>query len=96
MQTDTRYKATLLNTVTEYDRRQAKGKRYNPYALGHYAEALGRVDRYVSMGHDLRSAIVTCFIGPLCDKLLKSAGLPVMTVQEARYGLETPLPELDD
>ncbi len=86
----------LFNAVTEFDRRASKRKGYNPHALGHYAAALQNVKRYVAMGHDLRDAIITCFLGRLCDCCLKSVGLDVMTKDEAKYGLANRLPQLDD
>lgn len=86
----------LFNAVTAYDIK-ASGKRgYNPYALGHYAAALSKVQQYVDNGHSLRDAIITCFLGRLCDTLLRAVKLPVMTQDEAKYGLAIKLPELDD
>lgn len=90
-----KYKIALFNAVTEYDRKQSTKRGYNPHALGHYAAALQNVDRYVDAGHDLRSAIITCFLGRLCDKLLKAVDLPLMTNDEAKRGLAVKLPELD-
>lgn len=82
----------LFNAVTGYDRQQSTKKGYNPYALGHYAKALGNVKWYTENGFPLRKAIITCFTGRLCDKLLRAVDLPVMTRDEARFGLVRRLP----
>lgn len=84
----------LLNALTEYDCQQSTKKGYNPYALGQYLQALQNVGRYLEAGFPLRDAIVTCFLGRLCDKLLKAASLPLLTRDEAKYGLAKKLPEL--
>jgi hypothetical protein len=80
---DTKTHATILNTLTTYDRRYNKR---NPYALGHYAKALNAVRWHVERGQDLRTAIVAFFTGKLCDRVLKSVGLELMTDSEARHG----------
>jgi len=87
---------TLLNVLTAHDIKESKGKRYNPYALGQYFQALDRASRYVAMGHDLRLALLNCFNGRLLDKLLKAAELPVSTKEECYVGGYAQLPELDD
>jgi hypothetical protein len=86
----------LFNAVSEYDRRQSRSKSYNPYALAHYARSLGYVRRYVQQGETLRDSILNCFLGRLADKLLKSAGLPLMTNDEAKFGPSNKLPELPE
>lgn len=88
--------ARLHAAIVDHDRRESKKRGYNPHALGQYCAALQRVDTYVAAGHDLRSAIITCFIGRLCDKLLVAAGLPLMSDDEARFGLANKLPEIDE
>ena len=88
--------ATLLNTLTEYDRKQSKKQGYSIYALTHYCKALNNVQRYVTAGHDLRDAIITCFLGKLADKFLKSVNLQLMTDNEAKFGLHNKLPELTE
>lgn len=88
--------ARLFNCMTEYDRAQARRKLgYNRHALGHYARALGDVQRHCEAGHPLRAAIISCFLGPLCDRMLRSVGLEEMTDAEARHGLAVKLPHLD-
>lgn len=89
-------RAKIINAFTAYDRRASSRKDHNPYALGHYCKALHRVDRYLEAGYPLRSAIVSCFCGRLCDSILRAIGEPLMTKEEARYGLLPALPYLDD
>lgn len=86
--------AKILNAITEHDRKAAGKRGYNRFALAHYAGALDNVRRHCDAGRDLRDAVITCYLGRLCDKVLVALGLPVMTEAEARHGLETPLPEL--
>ena len=86
----------LFNAMTEYDRKQSGRKGYNPHALGHYARGLQKVSQRVSIGQPLRDAIITEFVGRLCDTLLRAVGLPKMTDDEAKWGLAVKLPELPD
>lgn len=90
------HSVNLLNAVTEYDRAQSKKRGYNPYALGHYTRGLGNIRKRVDLGQPLRDAIITEFCGRLCDRLLRSVGLEVMSGREARHGLENKLPALPD
>lgn len=87
--------AQMLNAVCKYDESQAKLKSYNRYAFGQYMAALNRIAKYVNAGHDLRDAIIACFLGRLCDKILKAVDLPVMTKDECKFGLPVKLPYLD-
>lgn len=87
--------ASLLSAITAYDRAQSKRQSYNHYALGHYAKALGNIRQRLALGQELRDAIITEFVGRLCDRLLRAVDLPVMTDQEAR-GLAIKLPDLPD
>lgn len=88
--------AKLLNTLTEYDAKESTKKGYNRYALALYCGALIKTIRYADNGCGLRDAIVTCFCGRLCDKLLSAVDLEKMTADECKFGLATKLPELDE
>jgi hypothetical protein len=85
----------LLSSLTEYDRKQSTKPGYNRYALAHYCGALDRVKRYCDAGHPLRDAIATCFLGSLCNRLLKVVKLEPLTKDEFRFGLEKPLPYIE-
>lgn len=76
------FTAALFNAVTEHDQKQAKKPGYNIWALGHYARGLQLVEKHVDNGADLRDAITNCFVGQLCDKLLKAVKLPKLTQTE--------------
>jgi len=80
---DERTHAKLLHVLTEYDRKQSAKPYYNHYALGHYMGALHQVDSEAKHG-SLRTAIISHFLPPLTNKLLKAAGEPGMT-QEERF-----------
>lgn len=76
---------TLRHAVTRYDRRQEGRKGYNPYALGLYMGAVGRVEQDLLAGASLRGALVHNFNGRLLDFCLKS--LKLETYVEKRGAL---------
>jgi hypothetical protein len=88
-------RATILDAVTTWDRRQSTRPGYNIYALALYCKAIKRVALYAEKGHDLRDAVITCFLDRLCDHILKALKLEKMTKDEAKYGLENKLPYLE-
>jgi len=88
-------RATILSAFTDWDRKQSTKPGSNMYALGHYCKALQRVALYAEKGHNLRDAVITCFLGRLCDHILKALKLEKMTKDEAKYGLENKLPYLE-
>ena len=92
---DEKIRIKLLNTVTDYDRQQSKRSHYNFYAIGHYLGAVQRVVQHVDNGADLRTAVLNCFLGRLCDRVLKSVGLEKMTIEEAKYGAFEKLTDID-
>ena len=65
----------LQHAVTEYDRKQAGKRCWNPHALPLYLEAVERAVALVRAGKDVRSAIVANFNDRLLDRCLKAAGL---------------------
>lgn len=84
---DATNRARILNAFTTYDRKQVGKKGYNPYALSHYCAALDNVDEYMQQGKTLREAIIKSYLGRLCDAILRALDLPVMTKDEAKYGI---------
>lgn len=85
----------LLHCLTSYDRKQSTKLGHNPYALAHYCRALSRTQRYCEAGHTLRDAIATCFLGSLCNRLLKAVNLEPLSKAELKFGLEKPLPYIE-
>jgi hypothetical protein len=85
----------IVHAFTEHDRRESLKRHYNRYALAQYCEAGSRVAAYVSLGYNQRDAVLACFCGPLANKILRALGLPLMTKDEARYGVKLPCIELE-
>jgi hypothetical protein len=65
-------RSALVHAATRYDERQAKGKRYNRYALGQYLARIDDVCRDIANGATPRDAIVAGFTGPLLNAMLKA------------------------
>lgn len=86
----------IVHAFTEHDRKESKKNYYNPYALAHYCAAGQRVEAYVQAGYPLRDAVISCFRGRLADEILRSLRLPVMTMDEAKFGIQLPYIELED
>lgn len=85
----------LSTSLRKYDERQAKSRSYNPYAFGHYCRALQIVRAHVASGHDVRTAILNAFVGPLANRLIKALNLEPMSKDELRgWGFQK-LPEVD-
>ena len=75
-------RSALVHAVTQYDIRQARGKRYNRYALAQY---LGRVDdicQDIAKGATPRAALVAGMTGPLLACCLKAIGETAPTRDE--------------
>ena len=75
--TDTRLfggsiKTALVHAATRYDAQQAKGKRYNHYALGRYFLRIDEVCADIDNGATPRDAIVAAFTGSLLNVMLKA------------------------
>jgi hypothetical protein len=87
--------STILNALTEFDRKARTKPGHNPYAFAHYCRALQRIQLYNNSGHPLRESIITCLVGRLCDAVLKALKLEQMTKEEAKFGLFPKLPYLD-
>lgn len=67
---------SLAHIVTEYDRKEAAKRFYNPYALAQYLGAIQEVcDELAGKPEMLtRQAIVNHFDGRLCEVILKALG----------------------
>ena len=76
--------ARLVMAVTEYDRKQAKRKGYNRYALPQYLAAIRDAEQQRKRNEPIREALVYHFSGRLLDALLASIGEPKATLQEHR------------
>lgn len=68
-------KNKLISAATKYDARQAKGKRYNPYALGQYFARIDEIEKDITNGASPRDAICAGFTGSLLNAMLKAANL---------------------
>ncbi len=75
----------LQHTLIEYDRKESRKQGYNVYALALYLEALDSAMEYIEQGKDVRKVLTGHFNGRLCNALLKTAGCPKYTVEDA-YG----------
>lgn len=60
----------LAHAVTRHDRAQAKGKRYNPNALGIYLGRCNEVVERVAEGEDLQTVLEDCFNDRLLDHVV--------------------------
>ena len=67
----------LQTAITEYDRRQSRGRRYNPNALGLMLGALQDAERDVERGASLARALYDNFQDTLLSALERSVGLPL-------------------
>ena len=72
----------LISAVTAWDRRQSKGRFYNPHALGIMFQAVDDVCADIERGADPRNAIMAAFNDRLLDHVLRSVGLPTATTEE--------------
>jgi hypothetical protein len=72
--------ADLRHAVTRYDRAQARGKRYNPNALGIYLGRCEEVAERVAAGESLQPVLQDAFCDRLLDRVLislREQGYPV-------------------
>lgn len=67
-------RTALVRAVTQYDIRQARGKRYNPYAMGQYLQRVDDICDDIAKGASPRAAIVAGMTGPLLACCLKAIG----------------------
>jgi hypothetical protein len=67
----------LLSILTEYDRRESKKKRYNPYALAHYCKGIQNVADAMADGAAIEDALLKGFCGSLLKHIAKKLGLKV-------------------
>lgn len=61
----------ILTAICEYDRRQAKRKFYNIYALPQYIKAKQNAMELIETGVPVSEALADCFCGRLLDFILK-------------------------
>lgn len=76
--------AALVHAATQYDIRQARGKRYNHYALAQYLRRIQEVEEEIAAGKPLRAALLGAFHGRLLDCSLVAVGEPKFTRDEMR------------
>lgn len=67
-------RSALVHAVTQYDIRQARGKRYNVYALAQYLNRVDDICQDIAAGATPRAAIVAGMTGPLLACCLKAIG----------------------
>lgn len=82
-------KQDLMSAIVAYDKRMTSGELRrknvpNVYRFGHLCRALSNIEEMVDRGVELRASILRATTDRLCDRLLKAAGLPLMTLEEAR------------
>lgn len=75
-------KSALVHGLTQYDVRQSKGKRYNPYALGQYLIRIDEVCEDIANGASPRDAICAAFTGQLLACALKACEMPTASRDE--------------
>lgn len=75
----------IFNAMTEFDKRASKRAGYNPYALGHMAQALQNASEYCDEGRTVRAALCKAFCGRLLDCVLKAIGEPAATKGDRRF-----------
>jgi alkyl hydroperoxide reductase subunit AhpC len=74
----------LVHAVTEHDRKAAKGKRYNMWALPQYLRAIDEAMFLIDDGLSVRAALCQHFSGRLLDAVLKAVGETKSTDAEQR------------
>ncbi len=84
-------RSALVHALTQYDVRQARGKRYNRYALAQYLNRIDQVCADIEAGAAVRAALVAGFSGALLDCALKAVNEPKHTREES-YGLGVYVP----
>jgi len=75
-------RSALVHAVTQYDVRQSRGKRYNPYAMGQYLMRVDDILEDIARGALPRAAIVAGMTGPLLACCLKAIGEAAPTRDE--------------
>jgi len=67
-------RTALVHAVTQYDIRQARGKRYNQYAMGQYLTRVDDIMEDIAAGASPRDAICAGMTGSLLACCLKAIG----------------------
>jgi hypothetical protein len=75
-------RSALVHAVTQYDVRQARGKRYNRYAVGQYLRRVDDICDDIAKGAQPRAAIVAGMTGSLLACCLKAVGEAAPTRDE--------------
>ncbi len=86
----------LLNALTAFDRKEAKKKHYNRYALAQYCAALQSAQVDMDCGATLRESLLVNFIGHLLSALLRAVGEPDFTRDEMHFERTWIVPEVDE
>lgn len=66
--------AALIHAATQYDVREAKGNRYNPYALAQYFMRIDDIKADIANGASPKAAIIAGTHGTLRNALLRAIG----------------------
>lgn len=87
MMTPEQVHTLVIHMLTQYDRKQAGKRNYNPYALAHYCRAAQEIEQDMHDGLPMRKAIVGHLCGRLLDLALKAVGESKSTNEEQRMKL---------
>ncbi len=77
-------RSALVHAATQHDIRNARGKRYNHYALAQYFARIDEVCDDIAKGANPREALLAAFSDRLLDCFLKAIGEPKFTLEEKR------------
>lgn len=66
--------SALIHAATRHDDREAKGKRYNPYALAQYLRRIDDIEADIAKGASPKDAIMAGTHGTLRSALLRAVG----------------------
>ena len=75
-------RSALVHAVTQHDIRQARGKRYNVYALAQYLARVDDICSDIAKGATPRAALCNGMTGPLLAHCLKAIGEAAPTRDE--------------
>ena len=78
--------AALVHAATQYDIRQSRGKRHNPYALAQYLTRIDEVEADIAAGATARAALCAAFSDRMLDCLLVALGEPKHSRDELDRG----------
>lgn len=82
MKTYSEVKSILIQTLTNYDRKQSTKRGYNHYALGIYFQRVDEVCVDIEKGASPRQALLSGFSDRLLDVCLKAIGEKPYSIDE--------------